>query len=365
VVVLSEKIKYSMKIKTLRLGLILLATFSILISCKNDDDGSTTIEAEDRTEQQIKDNDSILLYLTTHYYNSSFFESSTDPKYTDIVITELPIDPDTGEYLDMPDSVNNTLLIDAVTTYTTTYVDADYEYYVLNLNQGGGEAPNFTDEVRVRYEGSSVNSDGDIFDVIATPADLPLQGNGFTTFGAIRAWQLILPMFNTATGFELDNGIVNYNNFGLGVMFVPSGLAYFSGSTTGSSYDNLMFKFELLQYEIEDHDNDGIPSYLEDLDNNTDVFDDDTDEDGLYDFVDGDDDGDGVSTFNELISTEYTVDTNLGEVAPILAANEYEYTRSETAGVITITTVTVVYTNAGTPDYLDANISVDYNADEE
>ncbi len=84
-------------------------------------------------------------------------------------------------------------------------------------------------------------------------------------------------------------------------MFVPSGLAYFSGTSTGSSYDNLIFKFELLQFEVEDHDNDGIPSYLEDLDNDLDVIDDDTDEDGFVNFIDSDDDADGVSTLNELI----------------------------------------------------------------
>lgn len=356
-----------MKLKTLRLSIIFLALFSLLISCDNDDDGgTTTIELEDRTEQQVKDSDSIVLYLSTHYYNSAYIASSTDPKYTDIIITELPIDETTGEYLDMPDPDNNTLLIDAVTTYTTTYLEADYEYYVLHLNQGDGASPNFTDEIRVRYEGTSINDDGDIFDVIATPGDLLLQGDGFSTFGTIRAWQLVMPMFNTADGFDLVDGIVDYNNFGLGVMFVPSGLGYFAGTSTGSSYDNLMFKFELLQFEVEDHDNDGIPSYLEDLDNSTDVFDDDTDEDGFPNYIDFDDDGDDVSTFNELLSTTYSVDTNVGEEEPTLAAEEFEYSRSEEAGVITINTVTVVDSNSdGTPDYLDATIAIDYNEEEE
>lgn len=355
-----------MKIKTLRLSIILIAAFSILISCGNDDDGSITVEAEDRTEQQVKDNDSILLYLTTHYYNSSFFESSSNPKYTDIVITELPTDLDTGEYLSMPDPANNTLLIDAVDTYETEYVEATYKYYILNLNQGGGVAPKFTDRVRVRYEGASVNEDGEIFESIITPEELLLYGDGFSTLGAIRAWQLVMPKFNSAAGFSYDNGNISYDNFGLGIMFVPSGLAYFSGISTGSSYDNLMFKFELLQYEVMDHDNDGIPSYLEDLDDNTDAFDDDTDEDEFPNYIDFDDDGDDVSTFNELMSTDYTVDTNLGEVEPTIASNEYEYSRTEEGGVITIKTVTVMDSNGdGTPDYLDATISINYNEDEE
>ncbi|NRD22399.1 hypothetical protein HNV10_04045 [Winogradskyella litoriviva] len=357
-----------MKTKTLRISMLLLIVFSIFISCKDDDDVTTTFVAEDRTEQQAKDNDSILKYLTTHYYNSNEIASLEDPQYTDIIISELEQDED-GNYLPLQDAVNNTLLIDAVVTYETEYLEASYKYYVLHLNQGGGESPNFTDQVRVRYEGTSINDDGEVFDAVSTPEELLLYGDGFTTLGSIRAWQLVMPMFSTAIkpsgGYNIVNGVVDYDNYGFGIMFVPSGLAYFSGTSTGSSYDNLMFKFELLQYEEMDHDSDGIPSYLEDLDDNTDAFDDDTDEDEFANFIDFDDDGDGVSTFNELISTEYTVDTNLDEDEPILAANEYEYARSETAGVITITTVTVVFTNAGTPDYLDANISVDHNADEE
>ncbi|WP_299101186.1 hypothetical protein [uncultured Winogradskyella sp.] len=350
-----------MKIKILRLSILLLAVFSIFISCKDDDDDDSTFVVEDRTEQQVKDNDSIVLYLSTHYYNSAFFESGINHKYTDIVISELEMD-DNGDYLPMPNPDQNTMLIDAVVEHTTTYLEADYVYYVLNINQGGGGEPKFTDEVRVRYEGTSLNYDNDIFDVITTPEELLLFGDGFNTFGAIRAWQLVMPMFKTAYDFDYDNGSIVYEDYGLGIMFVPSGLGYFSGTSTGYSYDNLMFKFELLQYEVEDHDNDGIPSYLEDLDNDIDVFNDDTDEDGFPDYIDFDDDNDGVSTFNELITTYYSVDTNENEEEPVLAEGEYEYDRSETGGVITIKTVTVVDSDSdGTPDYLDETIVTNHN----
>ncbi len=56
---------------------------------------------EDRTEQQVKDKDSILLYLATHYYNSSDFDTGSNHKYTDIDITELP--KMRREYLALPD----------------------------------------------------------------------------------------------------------------------------------------------------------------------------------------------------------------------------------------------------------------------
>ncbi len=300
-----------MKIKNLKFSLYIIAIFIAFISCEQDDDPTVTFEERDRTEQQVKDKDSLISYLTNHYYNSSFFGTGDNHKYTDIIITELPIDEVTGEYLAMPNPTENTLLIDAVEILTTTYFDTDYEYYILRLNQGAGGAPKFTDQVRVKYEGSSIE-DGDVFDSRITPWDLPLVGNGFTTFGTIRAWQLVLPSFNSALDFSPNNGVIDYNNFGFGVMFVPSGLGFFSGSSSGSSYDNLIFKFELLQFEQEDHDNDGIPSYLEDLDGDLDVNDDDTNGDEFPNYIDLDDDGDGVLTINEDIDGDGDPTNDIG-----------------------------------------------------
>ncbi len=299
-----------MKIKTLKLSFYLLMVITIFISCNKDDGPTITFVEADRTEQQVKDRDSLLNYLTTHYYNSSFFESGINHKYTDIIITELPQDED-GTYLEMPDPDQNTLLMDDVDILTTEYFEVSYEYYILRLNQGEGESLTFTDAVRVKYEGSSVEDD-EVFDSSISPISLSLVGNGFSTFGAIRAWQLVMPTFNTALDFSTENGIVNYNKFGLGVMFVPSGLAYFSGTTTGSNYDNLIFKFELLQMEELDHDSDLVPSYIEDLNDNLNVADDDTDEDGFPNYVDLDDDGDGVATINEDIDGDGDPTNDIG-----------------------------------------------------
>ncbi len=284
-----------MKIKYLNIGYTIAIIATLFVACENDDDITVElVEARDRTEQQLSDLDSLQTFLATHYYNSGFFETGTNHKYSDIVITPLP------ENGILPDPNNNTLLINAVETLTTEYQDATYEYYVLKLNQGGGDAPKFTDNIRVRYEGSLVET-LENFDEAVTPIDLSLQSNGVTG-GTIRAWQLIMPTFSgIAEGdFTVSAGNVVYNNFGLGVMFIPSGLAYFSSATNGiTAYSNLIFKFELLQVETEDHENDGVPSYLEDLDNDSDVTNDDTDEDGTPNFIDFDDDGDGVLTLFE------------------------------------------------------------------
>ena len=56
-----------------KIGLIVLCLFISFVSCKKDDDGDTIVfEENDRTEQQVIDNDSILGYLETHYYNKTF-----------------------------------------------------------------------------------------------------------------------------------------------------------------------------------------------------------------------------------------------------------------------------------------------------
>ncbi len=293
-----------MKLKSLKFTLLLTALIVAFISCKDDDEPNVTFEIRDRAEQQIADKDSLLDYLSSNYYNSSLFESGTNHRIGDIVITELM----EGETV--PDG--STLLIDAVETHFTTYLETDYEYYILRLNQGGGESPKFTDQVRVRYEGF-LEDTGNIFDAIATPEDLPLQGLGFSG-SAIRGWQLILPEFNTASDFVNEpDGITNYNDYGLGVMFVPSGLAYFATTRPNiPAYSNLIFKFELLQYQEEDHDNDGIPTYMEDYNGNLDVNDDDTDEDGSPDYIDLDDEGDGVLTMFEDIDGDGDPTNDIG-----------------------------------------------------
>jgi hypothetical protein len=124
---------------------------------------------------------------------------------------------------------------------------------------------------------------------------------------------------------------------------------------------------------VTDHDGDGIPSYLEDINGDgefsiADVDDDtvthdDVDGDFIPNYFDTDDDGDGVSTFNELEPKEYTVDTTINEEEPVLEfEREFEISRSETDGVITINTVAMIDSdNNGIDDYLDVDIVINYN----
>jgi hypothetical protein len=273
-----------------------VAFATIILACSpDDDDGFVTIPPEDRGEQQLKDNDSIILYLETHYYNKSFFsDTSADYSKEDIIISESPIDSEGNP---------NTLLIDDVVMHTSTFLDQEYQYYVLDLNPepiggDGGPHPNFTDNISINYTGFL--NDDTVFDSTVNPTTLDL-------IGVIPGWRDVLQDFKTAESGPTENpdGTFTYSNYGLGVMFLPSGLSYFNLPPLGIPiYSNLMFKFELYTSEANDHDNDGVFSHLEDLDGNENITDDDTDGDEVPDFLDGDDDGDGVLTINEDLDND-------------------------------------------------------------
>ncbi|MCB0449246.1 MAG: hypothetical protein KDC97_03930 [Confluentibacter sp.] len=268
------------------------------ISCKKDDTPTIEpIEIRDRTEQQVVDMDSLNNYLETHYYNASDFVSNPNPSISDIIIKKVKANetPPVG-YVKLKDAVGE--------SKKTVYAETNYEYFVLKLNQGGGNAsPTFADNVRVVYEGFSLQN------VIFDSSVIPVL---FDLTGLIPGWNRVLPDFNTAESFvENADGTVTYSNKGLGVMFLPSGLGYFSQSSGAiPAYSPIIFKFELLQAYQNDHDKDGVPSYLEDINGDGELFD-NTDGDfnpsngfPIYDYLDTDDDGDGILTIDEDINKD-------------------------------------------------------------
>ena len=70
------------------------------------------------------------------------------------------------------------------------------------------------------------------------------------------------------------------------------------------AYSPIIFKFDLYQYFENDHDNDNVPSYLEDIDGDGELNNDDTDGNRVPDYLDPDDDGDGIPTKNEDLDGE-------------------------------------------------------------
>ncbi len=318
----------------LKLYILLIAVLLIGYSCgDDDDDGLVEVPEADRTEQQVIDNDSLVNFLQTHYIDESLLMNNSEVSFNDIEITELP---DDGE---LPNPDDNTLLIDLVEVLTTTYFDAEYEYYILKINQGGAEnSPNFSDKVRVSYEGTLM--DDTVFDSSVTPVDFDLTST-------IAGWGRVLPEFNNAEGFTINSdGTVTYNNPGIGVMFLPSGLGYFSAAAgTVPVYSNLIFKFKVFQSEVNDHDFDNVPSHLEDINGDYDLTNDNSDDDTFADFVDSDDDNDGTLTIDEDLEpdSDLSVDRD-GDGDPTNDIGDGDPTNDDTDG-------------DGIPNYLDSDDS--------
>ncbi|MCH4551005.1 FKBP-type peptidyl-prolyl cis-trans isomerase [Aestuariibaculum lutulentum] len=345
-----------MKFKNLSLLALCLAIG--FVSCKKDDESEVTVvPPRDRTEQQAADMDSLQKYLQSHYYNKAEIEAALpNIGINDIKILEL-----TGDET-VPDGYE--LLETAVgAPIDTTYADTEYQYYVLKINQGGGyNSPTVADDIQILYEGFTL---GDVvFDSKYYPDSNPLDLTSL-----IPGWRFVIPKYNVSESFaDNGDGTVSFSNSGVGVMFLPSGLAYFS-SATGSiaAYSPLVFKFELLQMGQNDHDGDGVPTYLEGLTVNTDE---DTYADAYgylyprYDYIDTDDDGDGVLTKNEI-----TVRTVKGASVEVVKSEPLDadevllnYIAKNSEGEFVGTVIKLYDTNANEiPDYLESDIKINYS----
>lgn len=258
--------------------LILLLVIVIgFMSCEKDDDGSqNTVELRDRLEQYLVEIDSIETYLETHFYNYEEFSSNPD--------AQIIFDTIAG------DNSDKTPLIDQV-SYKMVYDEEEVEYrlYYLQVREGSGEQPTFADSTFVTYKGNNIY--GDVFDSKVNPdwLRLPLMIQGFRE---------IMSEFKGSTGFVANgDGTYSFQDYGIGAMFIPSGLAYFQSVQIGiPSYSPLIFTFELYDVNESDDDRDYVPNVLEDLDGDRNLYNDDTDDDGVPNFLDLDDDGDGILT---------------------------------------------------------------------
>lgn len=298
---------------------ILLIATTALVSCnKNDDDDDiVTAPLRDYQEQYEADNDSIVKYLNTHYIVVT--ESSGNAEDMDVMISLIE-DPATQiPIMSYKDNVG-TAVYPQLKTKNVDLHGISYELYYLVLREGVGEAPMNTDGVLASYSGSYLSS------VAKTTTHAAYIGATFfqqikypqsvmDLFGTVIGWGETFPEFKTGNATGKVDGTISYTDFGAGVMFLPSGLGYYNiPQASIPAYSPLVFSFKLYELERLDHDNDGVLDVDEDLNGdryvrdfsnttlypNAPVNPDDTDKDGIPDFRDIDDDGDGYTTFLEI-----------------------------------------------------------------
>ncbi|WP_423819585.1 FKBP-type peptidyl-prolyl cis-trans isomerase [Salinimicrobium sp. TIG7-5_MAKvit] len=294
------------------LFLYVLAGIS-LMSCDKDDDSPEVVPPRDRGEQELADQAALDAYLDTHFYNYEEFEAA--PEGFDYKIEIDTINADNAGKTPLSESP-------LLETKNFNYEGVNYTYYVLKVREGASEMPQpkFSDSVFVSYKGTLLNRS--TFDSSQNPV-------WFDLVQTIPGFGLGITGFRGASGFEVqeDNTIEWNNDYGIGAVFLPSGLAYFNAFRgTIPSYSPLVFAFNLYGVNEADHDRDGIPSWREDLNEDQLLINDDTDGDLVPNYADADDDGDFIPTREEIS------DENGNIIFP--------YPDSD---------------NDGTPDYLDPN----------
>ena len=296
----------------------------IVVSCSKDDNNNVA-PLRDYTEQYTKDIANIETFMRTHHMEVVDHPGQTDDQ--DVTFTLIPEGPTSiwNQYPRQTRYVN----------VKQNDVDITYKIYYIQLRQGTGansKSPSNVDRVLTSYRGEYIFSSTEQVngvDVTTIKSDEFEESinpqNYFNLTSVIRGWSEIFPQFKTGTYSGNLDGSTSYFDFGAGIMFIPSGLAYFGSATGGiPSYSPLIFSFKLYEIQRIDHDGDGIFSYQEDLATSTvnsdgtvtviegvpdgyvyslakDIINhDDTDSDDIPDFLDVDDDGDFYTTKSEI-----------------------------------------------------------------
>lgn len=282
-------------LKITLLSVILIGLFS----CKPDDETTSFISIAKEDQEPIDDL-ALIDFLTNNYYNEEQFDNSgsiTDFNY-DIYFTEnssidgLDIDGDDVGDINLGTIYTRTPLINLVETKVVVVDGVDHNLYILKVRDNDALAtPKYCDSTYLAYKG--MNLEKVVFDSQIHPVWLDLAQT-------VRGFSESVSEFNVATSFVANgDGTFTYQDFGVGAVFMPSGLGYYASPPSSISiYSPLIFTFKNMSYSITDHDQDNVPTYIEDLDGDH-ILTDNTDGDALFDFGDTDDDNDGVLTINE------------------------------------------------------------------
>ncbi|WP_055445353.1 hypothetical protein [Lacinutrix himadriensis] len=351
--------------KLRKIALIVFALIIGVAGCSPDDDSTVVVSYRDRTEVYAEDILEIETFLETHYLNledNAFdFGDLYNPSNDDFEIVFSAIEAGSTEtaLIDMP-QLKFKMVEDPLED------GLFYKLYYLEMRQGLGDDVHFIDKALVNYEG--ITTEDFVFDKAVNPTSFELTA--VLSGGVVTGFMESLIEFKTATSFtENNDGTVAYHEHGIGAAFLPSGIGYFGQTLTNlSSYTPLIFKFNVFDRVLLDHDNDGIPSYLEDLDSDSNVYNEDTDEDAAPNFFDADDDGDGTGTIDEIELISYELDDDgLPFLTKADAQNHFDTSDQIDANEVlidiqfdfsddTFTLNTFVATDSngnGIPDYLD------------
>src|SRR5690606_17499996 len=132
------------------------------------------------------------------------------PEGFDYKIVIDSISGDNAEKTPLIEQVQHKTVVDRVES------DLSYKMYYLNVLQGEGDALSFADAALLTYEGMDL--DRDVFDLSNTPVQ-------FDMTAVIAGFQEGLTEFNGAGNYiKNEDGTITFENFGVGAVFIPTGL---------------------------------------------------------------------------------------------------------------------------------------------
>ena len=272
----------------------LLPVFLLFLQCKKEET-TEPIPIRDYSEQVIVDQDLLETYLKTHTYNYEDFNNESD---VNIKLDTISDNNSSRVSLFEQASIKTIDVTNAEGQITT------HNLYYIIAREGSNESPSVADSVYVAYNG--ILTDGSIFDNRKFPVWIDLANS-------IEGFREGVSELRTGKFTENSNGTIAYTSFGVGLFFIPSGIGYFENINSGiPEYSPLIFTVKLMTHTDTDHDNDGVLSIFEDIDGDNKPFGDDSDGDNLWNMYDVDDDGDGILTVNEIDKNNDSIidDTN-------------------------------------------------------
>ncbi|WP_052503402.1 FKBP-type peptidyl-prolyl cis-trans isomerase [Lacinutrix sp. Hel_I_90] len=288
-----------------KLILPVLSLILVVLSCKKDDE-DVFQAIPDRDRQEVYDENLIEIeeYLATHFFNYEDFDEANPYSEANDAFT-IVFDTIAGVNSD------KTPLIDQVTFKPVTQDGIDYKLYYLVVREGLGKPVHSLDKAAVLYRGTVL--DGTFFDgAVNIDENQPFNLTGVGSIGGVVAgFREGIVEFNTATSITQNpDGTTTFDDHGIGAVFMPSGLGYFARPTSSAipAYSPLIFTLKVISRTNTDWDVDGIPSHIEHPDGDITGVEDNTDGDLLVNFIDNDDDGDGVLTRDEVQQKEYEDD---------------------------------------------------------
>ena len=294
----------------LKRSMLLVVLVASIWACNNDDDLNVEVVPPRLLSEVEAENDAdIKEYLETHFYNYEDFQNPP-PGFDFRIVFDTIAGDNAGKIPLMNQVEQKQVVVNSDEFGLSEEETVTHTYYYFVARDGEGESPTVADSVFVRYRGtllSGTDFDGSFeipvwFDLGAIQG--PQQG--------ARGFSEAIPNFESG-GNVIDNGDGTFfvDDYGIGAMFLPSGLGFFNAVQGEiSAYSPLIFTVDLWIYEEADHDGDGIPSILEDVNGDGYLYNDNTDEQQeensnslirFSDFLDTDDDQDGTPTRDEII----------------------------------------------------------------